>query len=244
LQIQCQATPPDKFAQRDLSFGKRRDAWVTRCRISDAILTVQRLHKFHSNLRLRYKTLAIRPLGKSTMAFVPLGIGRAMSVSGTLRLIKMNTLEPLLRDNRVNLEVDRTLTLRAPRRTPARSSIPVVRKKHWRLVVLMFLIPFVAIAGLVHLLRTVPSGLLQQEFEGLGAAICAVVCGGFLLWRVIRALDIDLSLQTQPSTISPSPFSSSEPNPAEPRKVQSSSPPDAATAHAALVASLPIRIRT
>lgn len=186
----------------------------------------------------------MRLLGKSAMALVPLGMGRAMSVFGALRLIKMNTLEPLLTDNRENLKVDRTQISRASRRTAVRSSIPVTRKKQWRPIVLMFLIPLVAVAGLVHLLRTIAFGLIQQEFEGLGAAIGAAACGGFLLWRVIRALNIDPSLQTQMPTTSPSPLSPSEPNSAEPQKNPSSLPPEATTAPVAPVASLRIATRT
>jgi hypothetical protein len=176
------------------------------------------------------------------MSFLPFGMCRAMSVSGTLRLIKMNTLEPLLTGNREDLKIDETLISHASRRTPVRSSIPVARKKHWRLVVLLLLIPLVAAAGCVHLVQTMPFGLFQQEFEGLGAALGAAACGGFLLWRVLHALNIDPGLQT-PAT-SPSPLSPSEPNPAEAQKTQSSLPPEAAAAPAAPVVSMRVEIRT
>jgi hypothetical protein len=178
------------------------------------------------------------------MAFVPLGMCRAMSISGTLRLNKMNTLEPMLTDNREHLKVDGTLISAASGRVPLRSSILGARKKPWPLVVLLLLIPSVAAAGFVHLVQTVPSGLIKQEFEGLGVALGAAACGGFLLWRVIRAMNIDPSLQTQMPTPSPSPLSPSEPNPAEPQRIQSSLPPEAAAAPAAPVASLPVEIRT
>jgi hypothetical protein len=205
---------------------------------------VHLLNKSQPNLRLRYKTLAIRLFGKYAMAFVPLGMCRAMSISGTLRLNKMNTLEPMLTDNREHLKVDGTLISAASGRVPLRSSILGARKKPWPLVVLLILIPSVAAAGFVHLIQTVPSGLIEQEFEGLGVALGAAACGGFLLWRVVHALNIDPGLQTQAPATSPSPLSPSEPNLAEPRRIQSSSPPDAATALAAPVASLPIGIRT
>ena len=172
------------------------------------------------------------------MAFVPIGMGFAMSASGTLRRIKMNTLEQSLTDNRENLKVEGTLISRASRRTPVRSSILGARKKPWPLMALLLLMPLVAADGLVHLGRTVPLGLTQQEFEG------AAACGGFLLWRVIHALDSEQSLQTPPPATSPSPLSSSEPNLSNPRKIQSSLPPDALTASAAPVAPLPTVIRT
>jgi hypothetical protein len=178
------------------------------------------------------------------MAFLPLGMCRAMPASGTLRLIKMNMLEPLLTDNRENLKVDGTLISRASRRTPVRSSIPVARTKHWRLMVLILLTPLVASAGLVHLLRTMPFGLIQQEFEGLGAALCAAACGGVLLWRVTRAMAIEQRLQTEPPIENQAPVSPSEPNLSNPRKIQSSLPPEAAAAPAAPVASLRMKTRT
>jgi hypothetical protein len=178
------------------------------------------------------------------MAFLPLGMGRAMSASGTLRLIKMNTLEPLLTDTRENLKVDRTLISRAARRTPVRSSIPVARKKHRQFSLLIFLISLGAVALIVYKLQAVPADIIRQGFEGFGAALCAAACGGILLWRVPRAMALEQSFQTQPPAVNPSPVSPSEPNLAEPRKVPSSSPPETATALAAPVASLPIIIRT
>ena len=178
------------------------------------------------------------------MAFLSLGTGRAMSVSGTLRLIKMNTLEPLLTDDRENLKVDRTLISRASRRTRVRSSIPIARKKRLHLERLIFLIPLAAVALIIYRLRMEPADVIRPELEGFGVAICAVAYGGILIWRVTRAMAIEQRLQAQPAIENQASVSPSEPNPAEPRKIQSSLPPEAAAAPAAPVASLPIGIRT
>jgi hypothetical protein len=178
------------------------------------------------------------------MAFVPLGTGRAMLASGTLRRIKMNTLEPLLTDDRESLKVDRTLISRASRRTRVRSSIPVARKKHWQLRLLISLLPLWAIALIVYRLRAVPADSIRQEFEGLEAALCVAACGGVLIWRVTHAIVIEQKLQAQPPIENQAPVSSSEPDLSNPRKIQSSLPPDAATASAAPVAPLSTETRT
>jgi hypothetical protein len=177
------------------------------------------------------------------MTFVPLGMCRAMSTFGALRFIKMNTLEPLRTDNRENLNVDRTLISGASWRTPVRSSILGARKKPWPLVVLLLLVPLVAAAGLFHLLRTMPLGLIQQEFEGFGVAICAAAYGGMLIWRVTRAMAIEQRLQTEPPIENHAPLSPSEPNLSKLWKIQSSLPPEAAAAPAAPVASLRMQTR-
>ena len=161
-----------------------------------------------------------------------------------LLVIKMNTLEPMLTDNRENLEVHRALTSCASRRIPVRSSILVTQKKHWRFRHLIFLMPLGAVALIIYKLQAVPADVIRQEFEGFGAAICAAACGGILHWRVTRALALEQRLQIQPPVENQAPVSSSEPNLAEPRKVQSSSPSHAATALAASVASFPIGTRT
>jgi len=176
------------------------------------------------------------------MAFLSLGMGRAMSASEALRLIKMNTQEPLLTNNRENQVVNRVLISRASRRTPLRPTILVARKKYWQPRFLIFLMPLGPIALMICQLHALPVDILRQAFEGFSAAICAVACGGILLWRVIHSLAIEQSFQTQPSAAKPAPISPSEPNLAEPRKAQSSLPPDAATASVAPVASLPIEI--
>jgi hypothetical protein len=181
---------------------------------------------------------------ENAKASIPLGMGRAMSVSGTLRLIKMNTLEPLLTHNPGNLKVDGTLIARASRRTSVQSPVLVARKKRFHFERLIFLMPLAAVALIIYRLRMEPADVIRQEFEGFGVAICAAAYGGVLLWRVTRAMKSDLGLQTQPPTANPSPLSPSEPNLSKLRKIQSSLPPDAATAPAAPVASLHTEIRT
>jgi hypothetical protein len=101
----------------------------------------------------------------------------------------------------------------------------------------------VAAAGLFHLLRTMPLGLIQQEFEGFGVAICAAAYGGMLIWRVTRAMAIEQRLQTEPPIENHAPLSPSEPNLSKLWKIQSSLPPEAAAAPAAPVASLRMQTR-
>jgi hypothetical protein len=155
----------------------------------------------------------------------------------------MNTLESLLTDDKENLK-DRTLILRASRRTPVRSPVLVARKKHWHFERLIFLIPLAAVALIIYRLRTEPADVIRAEFEGFGIALCAAAYGGILIWRVTRAMAIEQRSQDQPLVENQVSISPSEPNLAEPRKVQSSSPPDAATALAAPAASLPVETRT
>jgi len=156
----------------------------------------------------------------------------------------MNTLEPMLMDNRENLEVDRALILRTSRRTPVRSPVLVARKKRLHFERLIFLMPLAAVALIIYRLRMEPADVIRQEFEGLGVAICAVAYGGILIWRVTRAMALEQRLQAQPPIENQASVSPSELNLSNPRKIQSSLPPEAAAAPAAPVASLLTEIRT
>ena len=234
---------PDKPANSDLSFGERRDGLATRCRTSDTTRTVQRLHECQPDLRLHFKTIATRLLGKSAMAFIPLGTCRAMSVSGTLRLIKMNMLEQSLTDNRKNRKVDRTLNSRVTRRTPVLSSVRVAGKKHGQFRHLIFLMPLGAVALIVYKLQAVPAEIIREEFEGFGIALCAAGCVGVFVWRLTRAMELEQRLEVQPPVENQASVSPSEPNSTNPRIVQSSLPPETAAVPAAPVASFPAEIR-
>jgi hypothetical protein len=128
--------------------------------------------------------------------------------------------------------------------TPVRSPVPGARKKRLHFERLIFLMPLGAIVVIVYRLQALPADTLRQAFEGFGAAISVAACGGVLLWRVTRALAIEERSQAQLPAASPASVSSSEPNPAELQINQNSSPPEAATAPAAPVASLPIKTRT
>jgi hypothetical protein len=61
-----------------------------------------------------------------------------------------------------------------------RTSTPRWKRLHFKSRIVLMLLA--AIAVIVYLLR---SGLAKQ-YEGLGAALCAVACGGFLVWHVIH----------------------------------------------------------
>jgi hypothetical protein len=50
------------------------------------------------------------------------------------------------------------------------------------------LIPLAVLAALIYLLRAVPDAVLRQEFEGFGAALCAVTYAIILFWRLSRVL--------------------------------------------------------
>lgn len=155
----------------------------------------------------------------------------------------MNTLKQSQKANQKNWKVDGTSISHASLKTSVRSSIPVARKKQWQLRFSIFLFSLGIIALIVFLLYCVPANIVRQEFEGFGVAICAVACCQFLLWRVFRSFAIEQNLQTQPPAANPSPVSPSGPNPAEPRKVQSSTPPEVAMVPATPVASFPSKTR-
>jgi hypothetical protein len=63
-----------------------------------------------------------------------------------------------------------------------RSSTPVAHWKRWKLRSSILLMVLGALAVIVYLMR---SGL-AKEYEGLGAALCAIACGGFLVWHAVH----------------------------------------------------------
>ncbi len=67
---------------------------------------------------------------------------------------------------------------------PLRPATPVTRRKRWHSASLAVLMPLGAIGVVVYLLRPA----LAKEYEGVGAALCAVACGGFLVWHFIHLL--------------------------------------------------------
>jgi hypothetical protein len=72
-----------------------------------------------------------------------------------------------------------------------KSTIPRWKRLHFKSRIVLMLLA--AIAVIVYLLR---SGLARQ-YEGLGAALCAVACGGFLVWHVIHLFAEQDELQEQ-----------------------------------------------
>lgn len=70
---------------------------------------------------------------------------------------------------------------------------PVAHWKRWHFKSSIILMLIGACAVIVYLLR---SGL-GKELEGLGAALCAVVCGGFLVWHTIHLFAEQDALEQQ-----------------------------------------------
>ena len=79
-----------------------------------------------------------------------------------------------------------------------------------------------AIAVIVYLLR---SGL-AKAYEGLGAALCAVACGGFLVWHVIHLFAEQDKLQEEQLNTNQATVSPSQPNPAEKETNPTTPPPE------------------
>jgi phosphatidylserine synthase len=63
-----------------------------------------------------------------------------------------------------------------------KSTTPVPRWKRWHFRSRIILMVLGAIAVVVYL---VSAGLAKQ-YEGLGAALCVIACGGFLIWHAIH----------------------------------------------------------
>ncbi len=92
------------------------------------------------------------------------------------------------------------------------TSVSAARWKRWHSKSSIILMLLGAFAVIVYLLR---SGLARQ-YEGLGAALCAVACGGFLVWHTIHlfaeedVLEEQLIHGTQTTVSSPRPDSAGE----------------------------------
>jgi len=70
---------------------------------------------------------------------------------------------------------------------------PFTPRKGWPLLSLIVLMPLGAIGVIFYLLRHA----FAAEFEGIGAALCAVACGGFLVRHFIHLLADEDKLQDQ-----------------------------------------------
>jgi hypothetical protein len=76
------------------------------------------------------------------------------------------------------------------------------RRWHFRSRILLMILA--AIAVVMYLLRS-------KQYEGIGAALCAFACGGFLIWHVIHlfaeqdALEEQFIEPKQPKISSPEP---------------------------------------
>ena len=63
-----------------------------------------------------------------------------------------------------------------------RSTTTVAHWKRWKFKSSIILMVVGALAVIAYLLL---SGLAKQ-YEGLGAALCAIACGGFLVWHAVH----------------------------------------------------------
>lgn len=87
------------------------------------------------------------------------------------------------------------------------TSVAPWRRWHFRSRIILMLLA--AIALIVYLMR---SGL-AKEYEGIGAALCAVACGGFLVWHAIHLFAEQDALEEQ--QLNQGTGSSPLPNPVE-----------------------------
>jgi hypothetical protein len=106
---------------------------------------------------------------------------------------------------------------------PLHPTTPVTRRKRWHFASSIVLMSLGAIAVIVYLLRSA----LAEEYEGLGAALCAVACGGFLVWHLIHLLAEEDKLQDQQLNANQATVSPPEPNPAELQTNLTTPPPEA-----------------
>ena len=91
-----------------------------------------------------------------------------------------------------------------------RPTTSVARWKRWHFKSSIILMLLGAFAVIVYLLR---SGL-AKEYEGLGTALCAVACGGFLVWHAIHLFAEQDALEEQQLHITQATASPPQPNPA------------------------------
>jgi hypothetical protein len=160
-----------------------------------------------------------------------------------LKLIEIKTTEKCLMAPPRNLQVEGTWNSRSSQRVTLRSSIHDGRREYWQLRLLIFLLPLGAIAPIVYPLQDVPGAMHRLELEDYGVAFCAVPCCGRLPGRAIGSFLIERNVREPAPFVNSTPVQTSEPNLAEPRKIQSSLPPEAATASAAPVASTSLKAR-
>ena len=75
-----------------------------------------------------------------------------------------------------------TIPATQPGRPGGQPAASVASWKRWHFRSRIILMLLAAVAVIVYLMR---SGL-AKEYEGIGAALCAVACGGFLVWHAIH----------------------------------------------------------
>src|ERR1700733_1387993 len=87
-------------------------------------------------------------------------------------------------NNSGNTKSIQTSPATGPGRAGGQPTTSAAPWKRWHFRSRIILMLLAAVALIVYLMR---SGL-AKEYEGLGAALCAVACAGFLIWHVIHLL--------------------------------------------------------
>jgi len=93
--------------------------------------------------------------------------------------------------------------------TSLRSTTCLVKRKRLRFAALIVSVLLVGIMAVAYLLRYVPAGRL----EGLGAALCAIACGGLLVRRLLRGMAEEDKLEEEQRNANQATVSPPEPNP-------------------------------
>ena len=91
-----------------------------------------------------------------------------------------------------------------------RSTTTVAHWKRWKFKSSIILMVVGALAVIAYLLL---SGLAKQ-YEGLGAALCAIACGGFLVWHTVHLFAEQDVLEEQQINVTEEAASPPQPNPA------------------------------
>jgi len=122
---------------------------------------------------------------------------------------------------------DRTKSIEGVQATksgePLRPTTPTARRKRWPSLSLIALMLLLAIPVIVYLLQSEPA----TGLEGLGAALCAVACGGLLVRHFIHLLAEEDTLQEQQLNANQGTVSPPEPNPAGLQTNLTTPPPEA-----------------
>jgi hypothetical protein len=83
-------------------------------------------------------------------------------------------------DNKIEPKTDRTKSIQGvPAAKPSR---PVTHWKRWKFRSSILLMLLAAVAIIVYLLP----GAVANEVKGIGAALCVLSCGGFLVWHAVH----------------------------------------------------------
>jgi len=128
------------------------------------------------------------------------------------------------------INIDRTKSIEAVQVTisdnPGGTLHPttsVTRRKRRHFIRLIALILLGAIAVIVF----VPRSTLAQRYEGLGAALCVIACGGLLVRHALRVFAEQDKLEEEQFNADQATVSPSQPNPAEIQANPTVSPPEA-----------------